>query len=456
MAEEQIDFNMLMTLVNTNSSTHFFQELKLAETFVTTLGEKVTTLVEDNKVEPDDTGHIQTYNSKEEIGGVTIGAELLSTINTLHHVNTVAKNYGVNTTSTDYNVNELQTLLTPKNKTSTINDDAVPKGVTPSNSRCSTEFTDCEEAVDTQGSCCDGLTCQLLVSLIETTSTTKRMECLPKKIIHVHNSEPSVPSNIVNRYMLKIQQERSQLHPDSLVPLSNAILTNAKSAALKTKKYMEANHVSEESYKTLHSTMESEKYLLKTVAINEEKMKKEQSDTNYMIEYKNKTLHAKRNAVKEARRHLTRSMEELGIAQANVDVKETAMKNKLEQKQRTQHEIRHALRVENYYTSSVKEQNTFMNNTNSYDQNRKQRRISKQNENVMLGIDNLEVEDEKNEESSKETDINDNEKPTATGVTGTTGTTGATGATGVTGVTGVTGGYGWRGAGPPAYGRAPY
>ena len=60
------------------------------------------------------------------------------------------------------------------------------------------------------------------------------------------------------------------------------------------------------------------------------------------------------------------------------------MKNKLEQKQRTQHEIRHALRVENYYTSSVKEQNTFMNNTNSYDQNRKQRRISKQNENVML------------------------------------------------------------------------
>merc|ERR1711865_1196831 len=129
--------------------------------------------------------------------------------------------------------------------------------------------------------------------------TTKRMECLPKKIIHVHNSEPSVPSNIVNRYMLKIQQERSQLHPDSLVPLSNAILTNAKSAALKTKKYMEANHVSEESYKTLHSTMESEKYLLKTVAINKEK-----------------------------RRHLTRSMEELGIAQKNVDVKETAMKNK--------------------------------------------------------------------------------------------------------------------------------
>merc|ERR1712166_1279437 len=317
-------------------------------------------------------------------------------------------------TSTDYNVNELQTLLTPKNKTSTINDDAFPKGVTPSNSRCSTEFTDCEEAVDTQGSCCDGLTCQLLVSLIETTSTTKRMECLPKKIIHVHNSEPSVPSNIVNRYMLKIQQERSQLHPDSLVPL-----TNAKAAALKTKKYMEANHVSEESYKTLHSTMESEKYLLKTVAINEEKMKKEQSDTNYMIEYKNKTLHAKRNAVKEARRRLTRSMEELGIAQANVDVKETAMKNKLEQKQRTQHEIRHALRVENYYTSSVKEQNTFMNNTNSYDQNRKQRRISKQNENVMLGIDNLEVEDIKNEESSKETEINDNGEHT--------GTTGATG-----------------------------
>merc|ERR1712166_596597 len=77
---------------------------------------------------------------------------------------------------------------------------------------------------------------------------------------------------------------------------------------------------------------------------------------------------------------------------------------------------------------SVKEQNTFMNNTNSYDQNRKQRRISKQNENVMLGIDNLEVEDEKNEESSKETDINDNGEHT--GTTGATGVTGATGATG--------------------------
>merc|ERR1711865_584335 len=106
------------------------------------------------------------------------------------------------------------------------------------------------------------------------------------------------------------------------------------------------------------------------------------------------------------------------------------------------HEIRHALRVENYYTSSVKEQNTFMNNTNSYDQNRKQRRISKQNENVMLGIDNLEVEDEKNEESSKEKDINDNQKQTATDATGVAGATGATGVAGATGVTGVTGATG--------------
>merc|ERR1711865_208250 len=115
------------------------------------------------------------------------------------------------------------------------------------------------------------------------------------------------------------------------------------------------------------------------------------------------------------------------------------------------HEIRHALRVENYYTSSVKEQNTFMNNTNSYDQNRKQRRISKQNENVMLGIDNLEVEDEKNEESSKEKDINDNGEHMATGATGVTGATGSksdstgaatrtsTGASGASGASSATG-----------------